>query len=66
MKQTFELHKFDNQHSLVLLIYPSGEKEFVCCSFYDPEKPIGSQWEWGHYFDNLEDALKYGNKKQKH
>jgi len=53
----------DNQHYLVLWIHPSGKKEFVVCSYYDEEKEMGSRWCWGHYFNEIEDALEYWNEE---
>ena len=58
--KTFELLKCkDGQHSLVLYMHKSGKVEFVVCSFFDPERIIGSQWEWGHYFDDFYKVIRY-------
>lgn len=59
MEYTVELAKFDLQHSLVLWVSKTGIKQFVVCSYYDPEKPVGQQWSWGHYFWDLLDAVDY-------
>lgn len=56
---TVELTKHDDgEHSLVMWC-KNGNKEFVVCSYYDETKPVGSQWSWGHYFENLKDATEY-------
>ena len=59
MEYTTELKKIDARRSLVLWEHPSGKKEFVVCSYYDPEQPVGQQWCWGHYFKDLEAAIEY-------
>ena len=56
---TIELKKIDKRRSLVLWVTPGGHKKFVVCSYYDPEKPVGSQWCWGHYFEGLDSAIAY-------
>jgi len=33
-------------------------KDFVVCYGYEPEKRYGDQWYWGHYFDNISDAVR--------
>ena len=48
-----------NDKSLVLWEKPSGNKEFVVCTDYDCNKPVGSQWCWGHYFTDVFDAVDY-------
>ena len=56
---TMELAKIDDSRSLILWQKTSGNKEFVICTDYDPTKPIGSQWIWGHYFQNIVSAIRY-------
>lgn len=63
MQFTRELMKIDDQRSLVLWVDGNGNNskddvnKFVVCSYYDPAKPIGQQWCWGHYFDSLIEAM---------
>lgn len=60
---TFELAKHNNgQHSLVLWATPTS-KQFVVCSYYDPSKKIGSQWTWGHYFNDITNAVEFFNEQ---
>ena len=59
---TIELKKIDERRSLVLWMSPRGNKQYVVCSFYDEAKPVGSQWCWGHYFDDLWEAVDYARK----
>lgn len=59
MEYTVELKKIDDRRSLVLWVTPEGHKKFVVCSFYDQEEPVGSQWCWGHYFEDIMDAVAY-------
>lgn len=59
---TIELKKIDERRSLVLWVSPGGNKQYIVCSFYDGTKPVGSQWSWGHYFDDLWDAVDYAKK----
>lgn len=56
---TVSLADLNSGKSLVLWVKPSGRKEFVVCTGYDPEKPIGEQWYWGHYFWDLFSAVDY-------
>ena len=58
MERTIELVKV-NDKSVVLWEHKSGYKQYVVCSYYDGEKPIGAQWCWGHYFTDLFAAVDY-------
>ncbi|MGM9544096.1 MAG: hypothetical protein ACI3T9_03865 [Romboutsia timonensis] len=41
------------------LVYNIGNPTpFIVCSYYQ-EYENKVEWDWGHYFDNLEDALKF-------
>lgn len=41
------------------LVYNIGNPTpFIVCSYYQ-EHENKVEWDWGHYFDNLEDALKF-------
>jgi len=59
MEYTVELKKIDARRSLVLWVTPEGYKKFVVCSYYNADEPVGQQWVWGHYFTDIEDAVKY-------
>ena len=59
MEYTVELKKIDDRRSLVLWVKPSGDKQFIVCSFYDNKQPVGQQWSWGHYFTDLYEAVEY-------
>lgn len=59
--KTIELAKV-NDKSLVLWEKPSGNTEFVVCTAYDSTKPVGDQWYWGHYFNDIFDAVDYMSK----
>lgn len=59
---TVSLATLSNDKSLVLWVKESGNKEFVVCTDYDPEKPVGSQWIWGHYFWDIFSAVDYISK----
>ena len=55
-----ELLKLNEQHSLVEISNNDGEiSQYCVCSHYNADAPEGSKWSWGHYFSNLEDAIKY-------
>ena len=56
---TVELARLKTDRSLVLWVKESGNKEFVVCTDYDPNKPVGSQWIWGHYFWDVFSAVDY-------
>lgn len=60
---TIELKKIDDRRSLVVWVTPGGNKKFVVCSYYDHEKPVGSQWAWGHYFTDLWAAVEYAREE---
>lgn len=64
MEYTVELKKIDERRSLVLWVKPEGRKEYVVCSFYEPDQPVGQQWCWGHYFSDLWDAVDYAREEQ--
>lgn len=53
-----ELLKFSERQSLVE-ITKGNRIEYCVCSYYDDNRPEGSKWDWGHYFNTLEGALKY-------
>lgn len=55
---TIELAKVDDTRSLVVWVKDQRRK-FVVCSYYDESRPIGIQWDWGHYFDDIFDAIDY-------
>ena len=59
MEHTIELARIDQCRSLVLWVTNSGHRKFVVCSYYNPTIPVGEQWSWGHYFDDLFDAVEY-------
>ena len=61
---TIELAKVDENRSLVVWVKDQGRK-FVVCSYYDKSRPIGIKWDWGHYFDDIFDAVDYIRKVQK-
>lgn len=49
-----------NSKSLVATIFDNGQvHQYVVCSFYDPTKKFGSQWDWGHYFSRNDYAKAY-------
>lgn len=56
---TLELAKLDDRRSLVAWVIDDQVHTFVVCSFYDPTKPVGQQWSWGHYFTDVFDAVRY-------
>ena len=68
MQYTKEIMKINKAQSLVLWI--DGNKtdncddamKFVVCSHYDPSRPIGQQWDWGHYFNDIIHAMDYVHK----
>lgn len=64
MRRSVELMKFEDGRSLVLLEI-NEDQEFVVCSNYDKTKEVGNQWDWGHYFYDLEEAIKYGKRKRR-
>lgn len=52
--------KIDKCRSLVGIYNANGElKQYVVCSYYNPNDPFGSQWCWGHYFTDFIAACKY-------
>lgn len=61
---TTELMKINADQSLVLWTKPSGTKQFVVCTDYNEEKPVGSQWCWGHYFFDIVSAVEYAKTLQ--
>jgi hypothetical protein len=63
MEYTVELKKVDDARSIVLWVHASGRKEFVVCSYYDETKPVGQQWCWGHYFQDVCSAVDYTRKE---
>lgn len=60
---TVELSKLDGDRSLVLWVTERGTKKYVVCSYYDPDKPVGQQWYWGHYFTDLWGAVDYAKEE---
>lgn len=53
-----------NDHYLLAIVRDDGStSQFVVCSFYEPTKPFGDQWLWGHYFSTLESAMNYWHKQ---
>lgn len=60
---TIELKKISDSKSLVLWATPEGNKQFVVCSFYDQTQPVGQQWYWGHYFNDLFEAVEYAKEE---
>lgn len=54
-----ELIKFSDRQSLVEITKASGTIEYCVCSYYSDERPEGSKWDWGHYFQTMEGALRY-------
>lgn len=71
MQFTRELMKIDDQRSLILWVDGNDNdnkddvNKFVVCSYYDPAKPIGQQWCWGHYFNSLYHAMDYVHELRK-
>lgn len=59
MNVNVELMKVNERQSLVAKIINGKVHEYVVCSYFDPTQPDGSQWCWGHYFSNLENAMDY-------
>ena len=54
-----EIHSGDTY--LIARIKPDGKIcEFVLCRSYNQES---DEWYWGHYFQELDDALNYFNQK---
>jgi hypothetical protein len=52
---TIELMK---KGSRSVVLWQTGERrQFVTCTDFDPTKPEGSQWIWGHYFQSLVSAV---------
>lgn len=60
---TMEIKKIDERRSLVLWVRENGSYEFVVCSYYDATQPIGSQWSWGHYFNDIYEAVDYAREE---
>lgn len=56
-----ELLKLNERFSLVECRKDdSGEIfQYCVCSYYNKNAPEGKKWIWGHYFTELEDAIKY-------
>ena len=63
LKEKADLLEKKGDKSLVMWVKPSGNKEFVVCSYYNSEKPVGSQWCWGHYFSTVTSAVEYLKKE---
>ena len=55
---TIELAKINRDQSLVMWV-KDDFKEFVVCTDYNEEKPMGSRWCWGHYFWDIVSAVEY-------
>lgn len=54
----------NGNHYLIECRFDTGEiKEYVCCSYYDPETDA---WSWGHYFTTLTEAGKFFYEKWEH
>lgn len=51
------IKRIDGQH-VIINRHTTFQKYVVCCN-YDPNAPEGFQWDWGHYFDTLLDAVTY-------
>lgn len=66
MRDSVELTRFDDSHSLVVIIFRDGSREFVVCGNYDQSRPMGDRWDYGHYFDELDDALNFANDRYLH
>lgn len=60
---TLELAKFGDGSDRSLVVWVKDGKiiNFLTCSYYQPDQPVGQQWCWGHYFDNLMDAVNFMN-----
>lgn len=55
-----EILKLNERMSLVEIRKDDGEiSQYCVCSHYNANAPEGSKWDYGHYFSNLEDAVKY-------
>ena len=55
-----EIFKFNKRQSLVARVREDDTVyEYIVCSNYNDTQPEGSKWDWGHYFKELKDALKY-------
>ena len=55
-----EIGKIDMRQSMVEILNENGTPvEWVVCSYYDPNRPFGSQWDWGHYFNSFAGACIY-------
>lgn len=60
MRKSKEIGKLNNRQSLVAILNENDEVvQWVVCSYYNPSRTFGSQWDWGHYFVNLKDACDY-------
>lgn len=52
------LGKLDDRRS-ALVVKDGQTTKYVVCSYYDPTKPEGSQWCWGHYFFEFAPFVEY-------
>ena len=60
MCKSKEILKFNATQSLVKRVKDDGTVyEYVVCSNYNDNAPEGSKWDWGHYFKDVKDALRY-------
>lgn len=51
MERAYELLK-NGDRSLVKLTDEKGNTiKYVVCSFFNEKLPMGSKWQWGHYFE---------------
>lgn len=58
MRVVKELCKLDDRRS-ALIIEDGTMTKYVVCSYYDPTRPEGSQWCWGHYFHEFKTFVEY-------
>lgn len=56
--ELFEYNERNDQYLVVHLI-DGKPHQYVVCSHYNPDAKFGEQWDWGHYFNKLDNALMY-------
>lgn len=58
--KSIEIGKLNSRQSLVAILNENNEiVQYVVCSYYTPSRPFGTQWDCGHYFDDLKSACDY-------
>lgn len=56
--KTRKIGDLEHSYSMIEITHESGRIEYAIVCNYHPEAEPGSQWDWGHYYDDFAGACR--------